>query len=99
MAPCRWLARAVSVAFLAAAPITEGLVFGGQRWAHLDQLAFDPGAFVLAAEAVLGLAVPWLLLRRGERRAGYLAAAVLGIVVVLAIGPVIALVWALADRF
>jgi hypothetical protein len=43
--------------------------------------------------------VPWLLLRRGDRRAGYLAAAVLGIVVVLAIGPVIALVRALADRF
>jgi hypothetical protein len=91
--------RAISVALLAAALIAEGLVFGGQRWAHFEQLYTDPGAFTLAVEAALGLALPWLLLRRGERRAGYLAMVVLAVVAVLVIGPLITVLRALADTF
>jgi len=43
--------------------------------------------------------LPWLLLRRGERLRGYVATAVLAVIAVAAIGPVTALVRALADRF
>src|SRR4029077_21236627 len=79
--------RSIAVAVLSAALIAEGVVFGANRWAHADQLLTDPGAFVLAAEAILGRALPWVLLRRGERLAGYLAVAILAVVAAVAIGP------------
>ena len=91
--------RAIAVAILAASLIAEGLVFGAARWAHLDQIHTDPGAVLLAVEVGLGLALPWLLLGRGERRWGYLAVALLGVVAVVAIGPLDSLLRALADRF
>ena len=91
--------RAIGVGILAAALIGEGLVFGAGRLIHVDQLGTDPGALLLAVEIVLGLALPWLLLRRGERLRGYVATAVLAVVAAAAIGPVTALVRALADRF
>jgi hypothetical protein len=91
--------RAAGVAALSAALIAEGLVFGAQRLLHLGQLASDPGALVLAAEVVIGLALPWFLLRRGERREGYAAVVVLAVVAALAIGPVTGILRALADRF
>ena len=91
--------RAIGVGILAAALIGEGLVFGAGRFIHVDQLGTDPGAILLAVEIVLGLALPWLLLRRGERLRGYVATAVLAVIAVAAIGPVTALVRALADRF
>jgi hypothetical protein len=91
--------RAIAVGLLAAALIAEGLVFGAGRWEHPDQLIHDPGAFILPAEAALGLVLPWVLLRRGERRAGYLAVVVLGVVAVVAIGPLNTVLRALADRF
>lgn len=91
--------RAVAVALLAAALIAEGVVFGAPRWAGGDQVLTDPGAFVLAAEAVLGLALPLVLLRRGERLFGYMAVAVLAAVAAAAIGPLTTLLRAIADTF
>lgn len=91
--------RSIAVAVLAAALIAEGVVFGAPRWAHSDQMASDPGAFVLAAEALLGLALPWVLLRRGERLAGYLAVAILAVMAALAIGPLTTVLRAIADTF
>ena len=41
--------RSIAVGVLAAALIAEGVVFGAPRWARGDQVATDPGAFVLAA--------------------------------------------------
>ena len=84
---------------LAAALIAEGVVFGAPRWARGDQLLTDPGAFVLAAEAILGLTLPWVLLRRGERVAGYVAVAVLAVLAAVAIGPLTTLLRAVADTF
>jgi hypothetical protein len=91
--------RAVGVAALSAALIAEGLVFGMQRLVHLDQLARDPGALVLAAEVAIGLALPWVLLRPGERRSGYLAVVGLSVVAAVAIGPLTSMLRELADRF
>jgi hypothetical protein len=91
--------RAVGVGILAAALIGEGLVFGAGRLARVDQLGSDPGAFIFAVEIVLGLALPWLLLGRGERLRGYVATVGLAAIAVVAIGPVTTLVRALADRF
>jgi len=91
--------RAIGVGVLAAAFIGEGVVFGAGRLVHVDQLGTDPGAFLLAAEIVLGLALPWLLLQRGERARGYVATATLAAIATVAIGPVTTLVRALADRF
>jgi hypothetical protein len=91
--------RAIGVGILAAALIAEGLVFGAGRFIHVDQLSTDPGALLLAVEILLGLALPLLLLRRGERLRGYVATAVLAVIAVAAIGPVTALIRALADRF
>ena len=91
--------RAIGVGVLAAALIGEGVVFGAGRLVHVDQLGTDPGAFLLAAEIVLGLALPWLLLHRGERLRGYVATATLAAIAIVAIGPVTSLVRELADRF
>ena len=91
--------RAVGVAALSAALIAEGLVFGAPRLVHIGELGSDPGALVLAAEVVLGLALPWLLLRRSERRAGYAAVVVLAVVAAVAIGPLTSMLRGLADRF
>jgi hypothetical protein len=91
--------RAIGVGILAAALIGEGLVFGAGRLVRVDQLGTDPGAILLAVEILLGAALPWLLLGRGERMRGYVATAVLTIVAAAAIGPVTNLIRALADRF
>ena len=71
--------RAIGVALLSAALVGEGIVFGGPRLVHLDQVAVDPGMLLFLAEIVIGLALPFLLLRRGERMRGYLATIVLGV--------------------
>ena len=91
--------RAIGVAFLAAALIAEGLVFGAGRLVHIDQLHTDPGALLLAVETLIGLALPALMLRRGERLRGYVATGTLGVVAAIAIGPVTAILRTLADRF
>ena len=91
--------RALGVALLAAALFAEGVAYGMPRLIYLEQLGNDPGALLFGAEMLLGLALPALLLRRGERIHGYLAMAALAIVAVLAIGPVTTLVRGLADRF
>ncbi len=91
--------RAIGAAVLASALFAEGFVFGAPRLVHVDQLAYDPGAFLFAAEMILGLVLPWLLLRRGERLRGYVAFAALGAVAALSIGPVTTIVRGLADRF
>ena len=91
--------RAIGVALLAASLIGEGLVFGASRWVHVDQLGADPGAFLLAGEVVVGLALPRLLLRRGERLRGYVATLALGLAAAISFGPVVTVLRALADRF
>ena len=80
--------------------IAEGLVFGAPRLLHVDQLQYAPGrTWSLAAEILIGLALPWLLLRPGERRAGYVSLVVLGIVAAVAIQPLVALLRIFADSF
>ena len=91
--------RAIGVALLASALFAEGFVFGAPRLIHLDQIDTDPGALLFAGEMVLGLVLPWFLLRRDERIRGYAALAGLAVVAALAIGPVTAVVRGLADRF
>ena len=53
------------VAVLSAALVGEGLVFGGPRLIHVDQLVHDPGAFLFLAEMLIGLSLPFVLLRAG----------------------------------
>jgi hypothetical protein len=91
--------RALAVAILGAALIGEGLGFGATRWTNLDQIGTDPAAVVLALEAALGLALPALLLRKGERLVGYLTLAVFAVVAVVAIGPLTTVLRAIADTF
>lgn len=91
--------RALAVAILGAALIGEGLGFGADRWANLDQIGTDPAAVVLALETALGVALPALLLRKGERLVGYLTLAVFAVVAVLAIGPLTTVLRAIADTF
>jgi hypothetical protein len=91
--------RAIGVAVLAAALLGEAVVFGGPRLLRFDQLVDDPGAFLFLAEGLIALALPFVLLRAGERLRGYLATVALGVVAALAIGPVTTLVRGLADRF
>ncbi len=91
--------RAFAVAPLAAGLIAEGLVFGAGRWAHPDELVHDPGALLLAAEVVIGAALPFLLLRPDERLRGYLATGGLAVIAAIAIDPISTLVRGIADRF
>src|SRR4029077_7932721 len=91
--------RAIGVALLASALFAEGFVFGAPRLVHLDQIAVDPGALLFAGEMILGLLLPWFLLRRDERVRGYAALAGLAVVAALAIEPVTAVLRGLADRF
>jgi hypothetical protein len=90
--------RALAVAVLAAGLIAEALVFGAGRLLNVD-VVVDPGALVLGAELVLGLALPVLLLRGGERLTGYVALAVFGALAFVVIEPVTALLRTLADTF
>ena len=87
------------VALLAASLVAEGIGFGGARFLHLDQLAQDPAILLFLAEIAIGLALPFVLLRRGERLRGYVATVVLGVLAGLAIGPVTTLIRGIADRF
>ena len=91
--------RAIAVALFASALFAEGFVFGAPRLIHPDQIAVDPGALLFAAEMILGLLLPWFLLRREERLRGYAALAGLAVVAALAIEPVTAVIRGLADRF
>ena len=91
--------RAISVALLAAVLVAEGMAFGGARLLPWDHVADDPGAILLAVEALIGLILPAILLRRGERLRGYASLAALAAGALLAITPVVGLVRALADRF
>ncbi len=91
--------RAVAVAVLAAALIAEGAVFGISRLVHVDQLAADPGALLFGAEILIGLALPAILLRKGERFSGYAVTAGFAILGALAIGPVTSILRGIADRF
>ena len=59
--------RAIGVALFASALFAEGFVFGAPRLIRVDQVSVDPGALLFGVEMILGLALPWLLLRRGER--------------------------------
>jgi hypothetical protein len=91
--------RAISAALLAAAFVAEGIAFGSARLLPWSDPAGDPGAILLAAEALVGLVLPAVLLGHGERLRGYASLAAISAVALVAIGPVVGLVRALADRF
>ncbi len=91
--------RIVGVAVLSAGLFAEGFAFGAPRLVHPEDLVHDPGAFVFGAEMILGIALPYLMLPRGERIRGYLAASAVAIVAALAITPVTTILRDLADRF
>jgi hypothetical protein len=91
--------RAISASLLAAAFVAEGIAFGSARLLPWDDLAGDPGAVLLAVEALVGLALPAILLGRGERLRGYASLAAISAVALVAIRPVVELVRALADQF
>ena len=75
-------------------------MFGGPRLVSGgDLVAIDPGALLLAGEIVLGLALPWVLLRPAERRDGYVALAVLAVGAAVVLGPAFGLIRSVADRF
>jgi hypothetical protein len=93
---CAGRARGLAVAVLSAGLVAEALVFGTAR---LPDIMVDPGALVLAAELLVGLALPALLLRTGERLTGYVGLAVLGTLALLVIEPVTGLLRTLADTF
>jgi hypothetical protein len=86
----RW-PRIVAVAVLSAALIAEGVAFGLR--------VGDASRVLLTIEAVIGALLPLVLLRHGERVAGYIATLVLAVAGGLAIGPFTALVRGIADRF
>jgi hypothetical protein len=90
--------RAGAVALLSAALVAEGLVFGAPRFIRGDPFA-DVGALVFLGEAVIGLALPLVLLRAGERILGIVLMIALAVGAAVAIGPVTALIRGLADRF
>jgi hypothetical protein len=90
--------RALGVAVLAAALIGEAVVFGGTRVARLEPVA-DPGSLLYLVEFVVGLALPFLLLRADERLRGYVATVGLAVVAALAIGPVTTIIRGIADTF
>ena len=91
--------RSIAVGLFSAGLLAEGVVFGVGRLAGLEQLTSDPGALLLGAEIVIGVILPFVLLRPGERLRGYLATATLALVAGVSIGPVVALLKELADRF
>ena len=91
--------RAVAVALLSAALLAEGVAFGLGRLVRLDQLSADPGAILFGLEIVIALALPFLMLRSGERLKGYVATIALGAAAAVAIGPVTAALRTVADRF
>ena len=91
--------RAIGAALFASALFAEGFVFGAPRLIHPDQVQYDPGALLFAGEMIVGLLLPWFLLRRDERIRGYAALAGLALVAALAIGPVTTVIRGLADRF
>jgi len=91
--------RAISVALLAAVLVAEGIAFGNARLIPWDGLAGDPGAILLAVEALVGLVLPAILLARGERLRGYAALVAVAAGALVAIGPVVGMVRALADQF
>ncbi len=91
--------RAIGVALFASALFAEGFVFGAPRLIRLDQVSVDPGALLFGVEMILGLVLPWALLRRDERVRGYVALVGFAVVAAVAIGPVNAVLRGLADRF
>lgn len=91
--------RAIGVAVLAAGLFAEGFAFGIPRLVHVEELVHDPGALLFGAELVIGLSLPWLLLRPGERSRGYAALVALAVVAAIAIGPITTILRGLADRF
>jgi hypothetical protein len=88
----RGTGRAIAVAVLAASLIAEGVVFGALRLG-------DIGGTLLLIEVGIGLAVPLVLLRSGERLIGYVATAFLALAIGVAIQPIFVLVRSVADRF
>lgn len=91
--------RAVGVGILAAALIGEGIVFGGSRILRFDQYAIDPGALLFLAEIVIGVVLPFALLRPGERLRGYAATGALAVAAAIAVGPITTLIRQIADTF
>jgi hypothetical protein len=88
--------RAIAVAPMAGTLIAEGLVFG--VWPPWPP-GVDPVALVLAIEVGLGLALPLVLLRPGERWRGYVATGLFAVAAVATLPVLVDLVRGIADRF
>jgi predicted Zn-dependent protease len=71
------------VGLLAAVLVAEGVAFGGSRWGAWVGPADDPGAVLFAVEAALGVALPTILLHRGDRLRAYVS---LGALAALGLG-------------
>ena len=90
--------RSVAVATLAAGLLAEAAVSGWGRLPSFDPFT-DPGDLGLAVELVIGLLLPYALLRRGERLAAYVALVLLGLAGVVVMGPGITALRSIADTF
>ena len=91
--------RAISAALLAAVFVAEGIAFGSARLLPWDHLPGDPGTVLLVVEALVGLALPAIMLGRGERLRGYASLVAISAVALVAIRPVVGMVRQLADQF
>jgi hypothetical protein len=91
--------RAISASLLAAVFVAEGIAFGSARLLPWDDLAGDPGTVLLVMEALVGLALPAIMLGRGERLRGYASLVAISAVALIAIRPVVGMVRELADQF
>jgi hypothetical protein len=81
--------------------MAEGLAFQPRLFVDAGAwlTGLDATALVLTAEALIGLALPAVMLRRDERRASYAATLAIGAVSAAVVGPLVALIRAMADRF
>ena len=90
--------RSVAVATLAAGLLAESVVTGWGRFLSLDR-PISPEVLGLAVELAIGLLLPYLLLRRGERLAAYMALVPLGLAGLVVMDPGITALRSIADTF
>ena len=90
--------RSVAVATLAAGLLAESVVTGWGRSPSFEPFV-EPVDLGLAIEFAIGLLLPYLLLRRGERLTAYLALVPLGLAGVVVMGPGITALRSIADTF
>jgi hypothetical protein len=90
--------RSIAVATLAAGLLAESVVTGWDRFPSFASFT-DPSGLGLAAEFAIGLLLPCLLLRRGERLTAYVALVPLGLAGLVVMGPGLTALRSIADTF